>query len=48
MRKKKLKAVLGGWIIKFQTHESGAITRVLTEFLNYYNREFYKKWHYRD
>lgn len=47
MRKKRLKAVLGGWIIEFQTHENGAISRVKSEFLNYYNREFYQKWHHR-
>lgn len=47
MRKLKLKAVLGGWVVKFQAHPDGAVKRMNLEFLNYFNQDYYQKWHYR-
>lgn len=46
MRKKKLAAHLGGWIIEFSTDDVGAITRFKQEFLPFYDKEFYDRWKY--
>lgn len=46
MRKKRLSAHLGGWIIEFSTHANGAIDRIKTEFFPYYDRAFHK-WEYK-
>lgn len=47
MRKKRLAAHLGGWIIEFSTDDNGAITRFKQEFIPFYDRGYYKKWYYR-
>lgn len=48
MRKKRLAAHLGGWIIEWSVDEVGAITRFKTEWIPFYNRDFYKnKWSYQ-
>lgn len=47
MRKKRLAAHLGGWIIEFTTHPNGAIDRFRAEFFPFYDKEFYKKWKYQ-
>jgi biotin operon repressor len=44
MRKKKLSAHLGGWIIEFGTDDNGAITRFKQEFFPFYDNNYYKKW----
>jgi len=47
MRKKRLAAHLGGWIIEFTTHPNGAIERFRAEFFPFYDKEFYSKWKYQ-
>lgn len=47
MRKKRLAAHLGGWIIEFSTLPNGAIDRFRAEFFPFYDKEFYKKWKYQ-
>lgn len=48
MRKKRLAAHLGGWILEWWTDEVGAITRFKQEFIPFYNRDFYEnKWRYQ-
>lgn len=46
MRKKRLAAHLGGWIIEFSVDDYGAITRFKQEFIPYYDNDYYKKWKY--
>ena len=46
MRKKRLAAHLGGWIIEFSTDSQGAITRFKSEYLPFYDKDYYKKWGY--
>lgn len=47
MRKKKLAAHLGGWIIEMWTDEVGCITRFRQEYLPFQTRDFYdNKWKY--
>lgn len=47
MRKKRLAAHLGGWIIEWSVDDVGAITRFKTEWIPFYNRDFYQnKWRY--
>lgn len=47
MRKKKLAAHLGGWIIEFATDDNGAITRFKQEFIPFYDNAYYQKWAYK-
>lgn len=47
MRKKKLAAHLGGWIIEMQTDDNGVVTRFKQEFMPFYDNGYYKKWAYR-
>lgn len=47
MRKKKLAAHLGGWIIEFHNDDNGAITRFKQEFIPFYDNSYYKKWSYK-
>jgi hypothetical protein len=47
MRKKKLAAHLGGWIIEFATDDNGAVTRFKQEFLPFYDNDYYIKWAYK-
>lgn len=47
MRKKRLAAHLGGWIIEFSVDDTGAITRFKQEFIPFYDNGYYKKWDYK-
>lgn len=47
MRKKKLAAHLGGWIIEMANDENGAVTRFKTEFMPFYDNAYYEKWGYK-
>lgn len=50
MRKKKLSAAVGGWIIEVHTDENGAVSRFIPEWIPFYNREYYslrKSWSYQ-
>lgn len=48
MRKKRLAAHLGGWIIEFQQGETGAIQRFRAEFIPFFDRGYYEKaWKFR-
>ena len=48
MRKKKLAAHLGGWIVEFGVDETGAITRFKQEFIPFYDKAYYKnQWSYK-
>lgn len=41
MRKQKIKANLGGWIVEMNQSPTGEINRFKAEFINYYDRKFY-------
>lgn len=47
MRKKRLAAHVGGWIIEFSVDDFGAVTRFKQEFFPYYDNEYYSKWSYK-
>jgi hypothetical protein len=47
MRKKKLAAHLGGWIIEMATDENGAVTRFKQEFMPFYDNAYYSRWSYK-
>jgi hypothetical protein len=47
MRKKRLAAHLGGWIIEFAVDDQGAITRFKQEFIPFYDNGYYEKWNYK-
>ena len=49
MRKKRLAAHLGGWIIEFAVDDYGAVTRFKQEFFPFYDKKYYsdKKWEYK-
>lgn len=47
MRKKRLAAHLGGWIIEFSTDDNGAITRFKQEFIPFYDNNYYKQWQHK-
>lgn len=47
MRKKKLAAHLGGWIVEFAVDDYGAIVRFKQEFFPYYDNAYYDKWFYK-
>jgi hypothetical protein len=47
MRKKRLAAHLGGWIIEFSVDESGAIVRFQMEWIPYYDNNYHKDWGYQ-
>lgn len=42
MRKKRIEAHVGGWIIEFQQAKDGSINRFKTEWLGFFDRDFYK------
>ena len=42
MRKKRLEAHVGGWIIEFQQAKDGSINRFKTEWLGFFDQEFYR------
>ena len=43
MRKKKIQAHIGGWIIEFQQSKDGAINRFKCEWLSYFNDTYYER-----
>lgn len=50
MRKKRLEAHLGGWIVEFQQGENGVIQSFKCEWIPFYGRDFYEKdslWQYQ-
>lgn len=47
MRKKRLAAHLGGWIIEFATDSVGAVIRFKQEFIPFFDNEYYQKWEYK-
>jgi predicted phosphodiesterase/ribosomal protein S25 len=44
MRKKRLAAHLGGWIIEIGTDDVGAVTRFKQEWIPFYDNAYYEKW----
>jgi len=46
MRKKKIQAHVGGWILEFQQAEDGSINRFKAEWLTFFNNEFYDRQQY--
>lgn len=47
MRKKKLAAHLGGWVVEMATDDNGAVTRFKQEFMPFYDNGYYQKWAYK-
>jgi predicted phosphodiesterase len=47
MRKKKLQAHLGGWIIELGVGKQGAVTWFKQQFFPFYDREYHQKWAYQ-
>jgi len=47
MRKKRLAAAVGGWIVEMATDDNGAITRFKVEYMPFYNKKYYQKWAYK-
>lgn len=47
MRKKRLAAHLGGWIIEFAVDDNGAVTRFKQEFIPFYDNAYYTEWNYK-
>ncbi len=48
MRKKRLAAHLGGWVIEFAVDDYGAVTRFKTEWFPFYDTEYYNsRWGYK-
>ncbi|MBS1915648.1 MAG: hypothetical protein JST87_05185 [Bacteroidetes bacterium] len=47
MRKKRIAAHLGGWILDFSTDQNGAVTRFKPEFIPFYDNEYYTQWGYK-
>lgn len=50
MRKKRLEAHVGGWIVEIQQGENGVIQSLQAEWIPFYGREFYEKdslWQYQ-
>ena len=46
MRKKSIEAHVGGWIIEFQQSSDGAINRFKTEFISFFDKDYYKQKKY--
>lgn len=48
LRKNKISSHIGGWIIEFTVTPHGDISRFKTEWIPFYDRDFYgKKWSYK-
>lgn len=48
MRKKRLEAHLGGWIVEYQQGENGVIQSFQAEWIPFYGKEFYDdRWEYK-
>ena len=48
MRKNKIKAHVGGWIVELNQGPTGEINRFKPEFINYYDRGFYIKHEHKN
>ncbi len=46
MRKNRIEAHVGGWIIEFQQSKDGAINRFKTEWLGFFDKNYYKQKKY--
>jgi hypothetical protein len=47
MRKKRLAAHVGGWIVEFQQLPNGVIPRLRAEWIPFYDKNHYRKnWKY--
>ncbi len=46
MRKHKIQAHIGAWILEFQQAEDGSINRFKVEWLSFFNNEFYDRQQY--
>lgn len=46
MRKKKIQAHIGGWIVEFQQSEDGAINRFKAEWIPFFDRGYYERHEY--
>lgn len=42
MRKKRIEAHVGGWIVEFQQAKDGSINRFKTEWLGFFDKQFYE------
>jgi len=42
MRKKHIKAHIGGWVVELQIAPEGYINRIKTEWIRFFNKKFYK------
>jgi len=42
MRKKRIEAHVGGWIVEFQQSKDGAINRFKTEWLGFFDKQYYR------
>ena len=47
MRKKRLSAHIGGWICEAHQAPDGSITRFKSEWVPFFDREYYRKWEYQ-
>lgn len=48
MRKKKLAAHIGGWVIEFGVDKNGAVTWFKQQFIPFYDKKYYvKNWEYK-
>jgi hypothetical protein len=49
MRKQKIQAHVGGWIVEITVNEDGIITRFRSEWIPFYDKGFYRDaWKYGD
>ena len=46
MRKKRLAAHVGGWIVKLKQSKDGAIHRIQAEFISFFDKNYYKQKKY--
>lgn len=42
MRKHRIEAHVGGWIVEFQQSEDGAVSRIKAEFISFFDKEYYR------
>lgn len=47
MRKKRLAAHLGGWVVEFGTDDNGAVTRFKSELIPFYDNNYYERWAFK-
>jgi hypothetical protein len=44
MRKKRLSAHIGGWIVRATQAPDGSVQRCKSEYINFYDKDYYRKW----